>query len=195
MGTWANMDPKTCFLKLWIQCIHLEIKKTHIRTHIWGFSWEIGASGKARPIFPQSTDLLAQTCWHRPERHPSSLLRATLTTCLACTCSWAGDPAFTSCLLHRVTFLGNSHVHSIAFICNSHSSLNSCRLGNSQPRIRNWSNCQSLAFFDQWHIKYGSHPSLFCETQWALYVISGKNHGHAQRLMVWAKKHFKPYYP
>ena len=90
---------------------------------------------------------------HRPAgtggRHPSSLLRATLTTCLACTCSWAGDPAFTSCLLHRVTFLGNSHVHSIAFICNSHSSLNSCRLGNSQPRIRNWSNCQSLAFFDQ----------------------------------------------
>lgn len=38
-----------------------------------------------------------------------------------------------------------------------------CRLGNSQPPIRNWNNCQSLAFFDQRHVKYGSHPSLFCE--------------------------------
>ena len=148
-------------------CTHLEIGKTHIKIHLSGFSWEVWTSGKIRARIPT---------WHKragreeqPALHPGrgSLVHRKnhthyppgLHTLLGV---WP--------LLRHLTSHYRSDLFGEPAMCIAqHLSVIlilysiPCRFGNPQLPIRNWNNCQSLAFFDQWHTKYGSRPSLFCE--------------------------------
>lgn len=146
VANWWDMSqlrPKDLFFKCWIKCIHLEIRKPHIKNlYLWLLL-------RTQDIWQGQAPISTQHKPAGPEEQLPTFTRKRvsgsrwgpcwlLITGLACTCFWTCDP-----YLHILPpiqewpFWWTNHMHSITFICNFHPSLISCKFGKSQPSIRN----------------------------------------------------------